>query len=135
MNNTPVFLYVEDDPYSIKVMKSIFEKILHIDTLVIFQGSENFMENLLALDSKPGVFLLDIQMKPHNGFELLNMVRASRHFHKSKVVALTASVMGEEIDRLKSSGFDGAISKPINIASFPSLIARILEGENIWFIS
>ncbi len=135
MIKDPVFLYVEDDPYSIKVMRMIFEKVMRIPTLIVFEGSDNFMQNLLELNTPPDVFLLDIQMKPYNGFELLHMIRADRRFRASKIVALTASVMGEEVDQLKRSGFDGAISKPIHITSFPGLINRVLNGENIWFVS
>lgn len=35
------------------------------------------------------------------------------------------SKVGEEVARLKQSGFDGAIAKPLNIEVFPDLIARI----------
>lgn len=135
MRRNPIFLYVEDDPYSIKVMRMIFEKVMHTPSLIVFEGSDNFMQNLLELHTSPDIFLLDIQMKPYNGFELLHMLRTDARFRESKIVALTASVMGEEVDQLKKSGFDGAISKPIHITSFPSLISRILNGENIWFVS
>lgn len=135
MRRNPIFLYVEDDPYSIKVMRIIFEKVMHTPSLIVLEGSDNFMQNLLELHTSPDIFLLDIQMKPYNGFELLHMIRTDARFRESKIVALTASVMGEEVDQLKRSGFDGAISKPIHITSFPSLISRVLNGENIWFVS
>ena len=51
-----------------------------------------------------------------------------------QVVALTASVMSEEVARLKRRGFDGAIAKPLNVEAFPDLIARIMEGESVWYI-
>ena len=73
-------------------------------------------------------------MKPYDGFDLLSMLRDDPQFKKSKVVALTASVMSEEVARLKRRGFDGAIAKPLNIEAFPDLIAKILHGESIWYI-
>ena len=82
----------------------------------------------------PDVFLLDIQMEPYDGVELLSMLRSDPQFKQSKVVALTASVTNEEVSLLKSSGFNGAIAKPLNIDAFPGLIARIMQGENIWYI-
>jgi CheY-like chemotaxis protein len=134
MPYSPVLLYVEDDPASIKVMKMIVEKVMKIQTLTVFQGSENFMEKLNTI-AAPDVFLLDIHMKPYDGYELLDMLRSDIRFRHSKVIAITASVMGEEVDRLKSKGFDGAISKPINITLFPNLIEKILKGEQVWYIS
>jgi CheY-like chemotaxis protein len=93
------------------------------------------MEKLNAMESVPDIFLLDIHMQPYDGYTLLTMLRADSRFRHSKIIAITASVMGEEVDRLKDSGFDGAISKPLNITHFPVLVKRILKGEQIWFIS
>ena len=83
----------------------------------------------------PDVFMLDIQIKPYDGFELLSMLRSDPKFNKSKVIAITASVTNEEISLLKSGGFDGAIAKPLNIEVFPDLIARIINGEQVWYIA
>jgi CheY-like chemotaxis protein len=135
MPNSPVILYVEDDPASITIMKAIIEKIMKIPSLTVFQGSDRFMEKVIALKAQPDVFILDIHMKPLDGYELLTMLRADSRFRHSKIIALTASVMGEEVDRLKSNGFDGAISKPLSIRQFPGLLERILQGEPVWFIS
>lgn len=135
MLTPPVLVYVEDDPSSIKIMKLIVEKVMKIPSLTIFQGSENFPEKLNDLEEIPDIFLLDIHIKPYDGFEMLAILRADRCFRRSKIIAVTASVMGEEVDQLKRSGFDGAISKPLNISTFPDLIARVMKGENVWFIS
>ena len=81
----------------------------------------------------PDVFMLDIQMKPYGGVELLAMLRKDPQFEHCKVIALTASVTNEEVSLLKSGGFDGAIAKPLNIEVFPNLIARIINGEHIWY--
>lgn len=135
MPHSPVLLYVEDDIASIKIMKMIAEKVMKTQTLTVFHGSESFMEKLNALKMPPDVFLLDIHMKPYDGYELLGMLRSDQRFRSSNIIALTASVMGEEVDRLKTSGFNGAISKPLNITLFPDLIERILRGEQVWFVS
>jgi len=116
-------------------MKLIVEKVMKIPSLTLFQGSENFPEKMSGLEEIPDIFLLDIHIKPYDGFEMLAILRADRRFRRSKIIAVTASVMGEEVDQLKQSGFDGAISKPLNIQTFPDLIARVVKGENVWFIS
>ena len=33
------------------------------------------------------------------------------------------------------NGFDGAIAKPLNIEAFPGLIAKIMDGESVWYIA
>ena len=135
MQRSPVLVYVEDDIASIKIMKLLVENVMKFPSLIIFEGSDNFMEKLGKLPETPDLFLLDIHMKPYDGFEILSMLRAEKHFKKSKIIAVTASVMGEEIEELKKSGFDGALAKPLDISSFPESINRILRGENVWVIS
>lgn len=83
----------------------------------------------------PDIFLLDIQMKPYDGLDLLSMLRKDPEFKSSKVIALTVSVTNEEVSLLKSHGYDSAMAKPLNIEVFPDLIARNFNGEQVWRIA
>ena len=130
----PVLVYVEDDEASIIVMKAIVERVMKLQTLHVLQNRADFMEQVKQIGVMPDIFLFDIQMKPYDGFDLLAMLRDDPEFKMSKVVALTASVMSEEVARLKRRGFDGAIAKPLNIEAFPDLITRIINGESVWYI-
>jgi CheY-like chemotaxis protein len=130
----PVLVYVEDDEASIVVMKAIVERVMKLRTLYVLQNRADFVEQVKQLGVTPDIFLFDIQMQPYDGFELLSMLRGDPEFNRSKVVALTASVMSEEVARLKRRGFDGAIAKPLNIEAFPDLIAKIMNGESVWYI-
>jgi len=125
-------LYVEDDPSSRLVMKLLIEKTLHTKNYAIFENSESFLEKLRALPMQPAIIMLDIHVPPQNGFQLLSLIRADVDYASTKVIALTASVMNEEVEKLRNSGFDGAIGKPINLSAFPSLIKRVLDGESVW---
>ncbi len=73
-------------------------------------------------------------MEPYNGFEMLAMLRQSQRFSDTPIVALTASVMNEEVQQLQTSGFDGCLAKPIDMDTFPDTLYRILNGEHIWRI-
>ena len=130
----PVLVYVEDDEASVIVMRAIVERVMKLPTLHVLPNSADFVQQVRQLDVSPDLFLFDIQMDPYDGFDLLSMIRDDPELCHSKVVALTASVMSEEVARLKKSGFDGAIAKPLNIAVFPDLIERIIKGENVWYI-
>jgi two-component system cell cycle response regulator DivK len=74
-------------------------------------------------------------MAPHDGFALLKMIRCHDEFRDVAVVALTASVMSEEVRKLKTAGFDGVVGKPIKQQTFPELLNRILHGEQVWYVS
>ena len=131
----PILVYVEDDENSIFVMKMVVERVMKLPTLYVLQSGADFVEQVKGLGVVPDVFMLDIQMKPYDGVELLAMLRKDPQFKCSKVIALTASVTNEEVSLLKSGGFDGAIAKPLNIEVFPDLIARIINGEQVWYIA
>ncbi|MCC6569496.1 MAG: response regulator [Anaerolineales bacterium] len=131
----PILVYVEDDENSLFVMKMVVERVMKLPTLYVLQSRADFVQQVKELGVVPDVFLLDIQVKPYDGVELLSMLRSDPQFDQSKVIALTASVTNEEVSLLKSGGFDGAIAKPLNIEVFPDLIARIINGEQVWYIA
>jgi len=125
-------LCVEDDPSNRLVMKLLVEKTLSPKYYAIFEDSADFLPKVRNLPVQPDIILLDIHVSPFNGFQMLKMIREDPVFFHTKVIALTASVMNEEVERLRKSGFDGAIGKPITLSTFPILIERILKGESIW---
>jgi len=127
------FLYVEDDTLSREIMQMMMECLEQ--SLVTFEDSHNFMARVEKLTPVPHVILLDIHVPPHNGFEMLEMLRLNPAYKECRIIALTASVMNEEIERLRNSGFDGAIGKPLDFEQFPLLLERLLHGDEVWHIS
>lgn len=128
-------LYVEDDLMSRQVMQMTMEVMMGVQNLTILEDSEDFEHRLKNLSPKPDLVMLDIHVRPLDGFEMLNVVRKQPAFADTKVIALTASVMSEEIEQLRDSGFNGAIAKPFSAQEFPELIERVLAGESVWHIS
>src|SRR5690349_1635264 len=98
MTDNPVVLYVEDEPRSRRVMQMIFDD-MGLTQTTIFEDSTDFMERISALTPKPDVIFLDIHMKPYTGFEMLTMLRESEQFIGIPIVAMTASVMNEEVQQ------------------------------------
>jgi CheY-like chemotaxis protein len=90
------------------------------------------MNKLDTLSSKPDVIFLDIHMEPVDGFTMLRQIRENEGLRSTKVVALTASVMNEEVKMLKDAGFNGVIAKPLDADTFPKTLQRILNGEHVW---
>ena len=125
-------LCVEDDSSNRLVMKLLVEKTLNVRYYAIFEDSADFLPRVRSLPVRPDIILLDIHVSPFNGFQMLYMIREDPVYFDTKVVALTASVMNEEVEKLRKSGFDGAIGKPIPLSTFPVVIERILNGESIW---
>ncbi len=128
----PTILYVEDDALSRMVMNALLTRGMHYNNVTIFEDSADFVEKLETLPAKPDIIFLDIHMTPLDGFAMLRLIRDNAAFQTAKVVALTASVMNEEVKMLKDAGFDGVISKPLDSDAFPKALQRILSGEQVW---
>jgi CheY-like chemotaxis protein len=132
---TMIFLYVEDDEQSREIMRVIVEDIMQIAHIHIFEDSQDFLARASALSPRPNLILLDIHVEPYNGFEMLAQLRGSVLYQNTPVVALTASVMNEEVDRLRQAGFDGVIAKPVDLDNFPTIVHKIMNGEMVWNIA
>ena len=127
------FLYVEDDAKSRDVMQFILEDDLG-HKVFIFQDSTDFIERVEDLPTIPNLVFLDIHVPPHDGFTMLSMLRGHEQYKNVHIVALTASVMSEEIEQLKRAGFDSCLAKPIRMTTFSEVLARLIAGEKIWRI-
>jgi CheY-like chemotaxis protein len=126
-------VYCEDNLDAILLMELLFP--LDGMNLVSYHNSEGIMEKILALPAVPELFLLDIHVPPLSGFEVLKLLRGNPAYKKVPVIALTASVMNEEVSRLRSAGFSGVLPKPIDVQTFPEFVMRIRGGELIWGVN
>ena len=129
----PVILYMEDDDFSRDILALLFEDLPQYE-LIMFAESSEFQDKLQNLPEGLSAILLDIHMEPFDGFEMLNMIRQHPVFASLPVLALTASVMSEEITKLRTSGFDGAIAKPIDQDIFAEQIEAVLNRKLIWTV-
>ena len=126
-------LYVEDEARSRRVMQLMLDS-MDLPNVTIFEDSTDFLARAEAVNPKPTVIFLDIHMAPYSGFEMLEMIRKSEHFKDQIVVAVTASVMNEEVTKLREAGFNGCLAKPIDIDKFPDILSLIIKGEEVWHI-
>lgn len=130
----PVILYFEDDKLSREVMRACLTRGMGYTNIGIFEDSTDFENRLNSQGARPDVVFLDIHIEPIDGFALLKLIRQSDAYRSTRVIALTASVMNEEVKMLRDAGFDGVIAKPLDYDTFPAVLHRILAGEQIWHI-
>jgi len=130
--NNHVVLYVEDDPLSREAMSLVLTRLMGLTRVHLFEDSTNFMERLKALPEKPDVILLDVRLAPLDGYELVAMLRNDPEYRQARIIALTGSILAEDVDAIRRRGFDAAIGKPINVMQLPALLKRVINGESIW---
>ena len=117
-------LLVEDNPVNITFGMTLLRKLGHVSVTV-----ENGRDCLTALaNGSFDLVLMDIQLPVMNGEEALKEIRQQEQgtFRHQLVIALTAySLLGEQ-ERFLNEGFDGYISKPIEIKSLISEMKRVM---------
>ena len=119
-------LIVEDSPDNMKLFRTILGLKGHDVTGLA--GGDGL---LAAIEEKaPELILMDIQLPGKDGFTLLQEIRASVSLHV-RVIALTAHAMTGDRERALDAGFDGYITKPIDIRGFPEQVERALRGERL----
>jgi CheY-like chemotaxis protein len=117
-------LIVEDSPDNMKLFRTLLELKGH--AVMGLPGGEELFAVLAG--RRPDLVLMDIQMPGKDGFALLAELRASE-YRDLVVVALTAHAMAGDRDKALAAGFDGYITKPIDIRLFPEQVADALAGN------
>ena len=79
-----------------------------------------------ARENTPDLLLVDIQMPRLDGYGVLRELRADPRFSALQVVALTAFAMQGDRERALDAGFDGYITKPVEIAALRQEIKKFL---------
>ena len=81
----------------------------------------------LALNEKPDLILMDIQMPGISGLEAMWRIKSDPSTSHIPILALTAMAMKGDEEKLLGEGFDDYISKPIRLHDVTEKIGRWLR--------
>lgn len=122
----PKILIVEDSPDNMKLFRTLLTLKGH--EVAGLPGGEGLLDAIER--DAPDLVLMDIQLPGKDGFALLKEIRRSP-FGTVRVVALTAHAMTGDRERALQAGFDGYITKPIDVRGFPEQVLRALRGDRL----
>jgi two-component system cell cycle response regulator DivK len=122
----PKILIVEDSPDNMKLFRTLLT--LKGYEVAELPGGEGLLDAIER--GTPDLVLMDIQLPGKDGFELLREIRQSP-FGTMRVIALTAHAMTGDRERALQAGFDGYITKPIDVRDFPDQVQRALQGSRL----
>lgn len=116
-------LLIDDEPDNVEVI---------VDTLefmgITVQSAPNGAEGLTLLESfTPDLILLDLSMPVMDGWETRKRLKANEKTQHIPVVALTAHAMAGDEERAVNAGFDGYVSKPVNVGTFMDDVRATLK--------
>jgi two-component system, cell cycle response regulator DivK len=109
-----LILIVEDNDLNLELVRDLLQ-VSGYRTLEAVNATDGVA---LAAAHHPDLILMDVQLPDRGGVAALNHLRAQPDLVLTTVVALTAFAMREDREQLLAAGFDGYMSKPIEIRSF-----------------
>ena len=77
----------------------------------------------------PDLVLMDIQLPDGDGIEALRRLRADGRTASVAVLALTAQAMHGDRDRFLTAGFDGYLSKPVDVLELIGTVRKHCDGR------
>jgi two-component system cell cycle response regulator DivK len=118
-------LIAEDNGKNMKLFRDVLQASGY-ETLEATTG-EQAIE--LATQHVPDLVLMDIQLAGMDGLTALRRLREDERTASMPVVALTAQAMTGDRERFLEAGFNGYMSKPVNVVEFIGMVKRHCEGR------
>jgi two-component system cell cycle response regulator DivK len=119
-----LILIVEDNEKNLKLARDVLQ-FRGFRTLEAVTGEQGIA---LAMEHLPDLVLMDYQLPGMNGVEALKALRQDPATAAIPVVALTASAMREDRERFLAAGFDGYLTKPIDVREFGNQVRSFLTS-------
>ena len=105
-------LIVEDNERNMK----LFRDVLGATGYETLEATSGEAAVAVAAERAPDLVLMDIQLPGIDGGEALRRLRADERTAAVPVLALTAQAMHGDRERFLRAGFDGYLSKPVDVA-------------------
>ena len=118
-------LVVEDNVKNMKLFRDVLQATGY-RTLEATTG-ERAVE--LAAEHDPDLVLMDAQLPGIDGIEALRRLRGDTRTAETPVIALTAQAMAGDRERFLEAGFDGYLSKPVDLPEFIATVKRYCGGD------
>ncbi len=129
-------LVVED----IESNRALIQESLSQLNLEVIEAEDGYQGLLIAEEYQPAIILMDLRMPVMDGYESTERLKKNPSTQHIPIIALTASVIGEQ-PKIKAHGFDGFLSKPINMPyllnelshylKHTTHVSKAVEGETL----
>ena len=122
-------LVVDDEPMNLVVGKSIFRRY-GMEVSTVLSGQESID---ICREKVFDIIFMDHMMSGMDGVEAMKRIRAdvSGKNSETPIVALTANAMSSAKQMFLSEGFDGFVSKPIEIEELERVMKQVLPKSAI----
>ncbi len=125
-------LVVDDEPMNLTVARSVFGKYgMIVSTASSGQESVN-----KCSENDYDIVFMDHMMPGMDGVEAMKRIRSDPHRRRNDmpIVALTANAVSSAKEMFLKEGFDGFVSKPIDLVELERVLKKILPKTMITYV-
>jgi CheY-like chemotaxis protein len=121
-----LIMIVEDNDKNLKLTRDVL-RFHDFQTIEATRGEDCVV---LAAENLPDLILMDLALPGLDGVDATLLLKTEPLTTEIPVVALTASVMRSDQDRITNAGFAGVISKPIDVLRFSEQVLAYCRSSN-----
>lgn len=122
MPDAPCVLIVEDNIINL-TLSTFLVRSAGYDVITATNAEEGIR---MARERLPDLILMDIQLPGMDGLEAIGVLKGDSSTRAIPIIALTALAMKGDEARIRASGCDGYIGKPMRYQKFLEAIADVL---------
>ena len=115
-------LYVEDNEMNRKIVRDLLKRTAY-QLVEAFDGEEGVAK---ALELRPGLILMDIQLPKISGMEAMRRLRAAAQTEKTPIIAITSLALASGEQKAKEAGATAYLAKPYSPFDLLKLIRQLL---------
>lgn len=121
---TFTILYVEDNPYSVRLMEMAFKRYSDYRLLIATNGQTGFE---ITLKQQPDLILMDINLPDITGWELTKKLRENPATQHIPIIAVTANSLEQYQQESMDAGCNAHLNKPVHHLTLLSYIKDLLS--------
>ena len=122
---TKRILVVEDNDLN----RKLFCDVLQAGGFAVEPVSDGKLAIEAARDFHPNLVVMDIQLQDISGLDLITIMKHDATLSDVPVLAVTAYAGKGDEERIRDSGAEGYLSKPVSIGPFMAAVKGLVERE------
>ena len=124
-------LVVDDEAMNLTVAKSVFGRY----GMSVFTAASGQESIDMCKENKYDIVFMDHMMPGMDGVEAMKQIRSETHRIRNDmpIVALTANAVSTAREMFMSEGFDGFVSKPIELVELERVLKKVLPPSMITY--
>ncbi|MBN1969570.1 MAG: response regulator [Candidatus Delongbacteria bacterium] len=120
-------ILIADDVF---LNRKLIEEYLKDSGLVVIGAVDGKDAIIKTEEFNPDLILMDIRMPVMNGVEATKNIRAIKKFSDIPIIAITASVLQNNLDNYQKIGFNGYLKKPVSRDKIINELIKWLPWKN-----